>query len=394
MSLTIFSSSLNQFCRDYLVVNPSKSPDLSRVGPMLEAERAAIFEQLMLFGKISFKVEGENILVPVLINTFGLHGLESLIEQDAIGFTLWTPVVTYMISDNPGLMPLQFGTHNSPAHSDPQASLELGYKWMTSQLPRRERRGLTKKLLKHYEIPPPELAQGAVGLAVSAYRSGKLATIGFEPTTPIEELVLPQRKLLCGYAAETLEYAFMVQRNMTSYSNYHYFGLLQDSAHKLASGLKIAKDFSELAIIENFPDFKALITQMEEPFRALPKLRATRNAVRFRKWLAAVKSSDVALPISKEYVEAIADAQSFFETKTGRFVKSIGLTSLGLAVGAAAADVAGAVTGAVIAKVLEPAADYSLDLVDEFLLNGLMKGWTPKMFFDDLEKLRRKSSGP
>ena len=116
--------------------------------------------------------------------------------------------------------------------------------------------------------------------------------------------------------------------------------------------------------------------------------------MRFRKWLAAVKSSDVALPISKEYVEAIADAQSFFETKTGRFVKSIGLTSLGLAVGAAAADVAGAVTGAVIAKVLEPAADYSLDLVDEFLLNGLMKGWTPKMFFDDLEKLRRKSSGP
>jgi hypothetical protein len=31
-----------------------------------------------------------------------------------------------------------------------------------------------------------------------------------------------------------------------------------------------------------------------------------------------------------------------------------------------------------------------LDLVDEFLLSGLTKGWSPKMFFDDLEKLRRR----
>ncbi|WP_050453458.1 hypothetical protein [Candidatus Burkholderia verschuerenii] len=49
--------------------------------------------------------------------------------------------------------------------------------------------------------------------------------------------------------------------------------------------------------------------------------------------------------------------------------------------------------GAVIAgslalsKVLDPLADVSLDLLDTFVLDGLTKGWTPKIFFDDLERL-------
>ena len=36
-----------------------------------------------------------------------------------------------------------------------------------------------------------------------------------------------------------------------------------------------------------------------------------------------------------------------------------------------------------------PAVDFTLDLLDEFLLEGLRKGWHPRMFFNDLRKLEK-----
>ena len=45
--------------------------------------------------------------------------------------------------------------------------------------------------------------------------------------------------------------------------------------------------------------------------------------------------------------------------------------------------------GGVAAQAAGPAVEFALDLLDEFLLDGLRKGWHPRMFFDDLRKLDR-----
>jgi hypothetical protein len=37
-------------------------------------------------------------------------------------------------------------------------------------------------------------------------------------------------------------------------------------------------------------------------------------------------------------------------------------------------------------KVVDPVVDLGLDLLDTYVLDGLTKGWTPKLFFDDLER--------
>jgi hypothetical protein len=34
----------------------------------------------------------------------------------------------------------------------------------------------------------------------------------------------------------------------------------------------------------------------------------------------------------------------------------------------------------------EPLADLGLDLLDSFLLDGLLRGWTPQLFFSDLQQ--------
>ena len=49
-------------------------------------QKDALFEQLLLFDKITFKVYGENLLIPVLISFFGEKGFDALVEQGAINF--------------------------------------------------------------------------------------------------------------------------------------------------------------------------------------------------------------------------------------------------------------------------------------------------------------------
>ena len=70
----------------------------------MKEQNASIFEQLLLFDKITFKVHGENILVPFLISQLGQDAFEALLDQEAIGFTLWTAVVTSLVQDTPGVV--------------------------------------------------------------------------------------------------------------------------------------------------------------------------------------------------------------------------------------------------------------------------------------------------
>jgi hypothetical protein len=71
------------------------------------------------------------------------------------------------------------------------------------------------------------------------------------------------------------------------------------------------------------------------------------------------------------------------------------MASIGAVVGhAAEGTIPAALAGGLIAQGAGPVADFSLDLLDEFLLDGLSKGWQPRIFFDELRKLERGESSP
>ena len=349
-------------------------------------QQANIFEQFLLFDKISFKVYGENLVAPFLLRFLGQRGLETMIDQEAIEFTLWTPKVTYLLSDLPGIDPLQSGNVNSPAHSDPDQSIELGIRFMNPAPSRGVRRHLTKKLRRLYKLPRDTLAQEAVGLAHSSLRSGKLRLLGFPDTAnDIRSIKQEERKRLCECATELLEYSYLLESRMSSYSVFHFYSLFNHTASKLQSHGRIAQNFTTIATLEGIPDLKSLFNSMREPFAQLPKLRAKRNSVKFRDWLANASCTDQG--IIKEYLNSLDAPKGFFETKTGKVTKSIVMTAIGTGAGAAIAGAEGAVGGAAVARVLEPVAELGLDLVDEFLLAGLTKGWNPRLFFGELEKL-------
>lgn len=64
------------------------------------------------------------------------------------------------------------------------------------------------------------------------------------------------------------------------------------------------------------------------------------------------------------------------------------MTGIGTGIGALIGGFEGALGGAAVGKAVDAGADWALDVIDEFLVSGLTRGWSPGMFFDDLGKLR------
>ncbi|MEB0276868.1 hypothetical protein, partial [Cryobacterium sp. 5B3] len=51
---------------------------------------------------------------------------------------------------------------------------------------------------------------------------------------------------------------------------------------------------------------------------------------------------------------------------------------------------AAAMLGAAGGKLMECAADVGLDMLDEHLLDGVLKGWTPRVFIEKLSQANRE----
>lgn len=386
---TLYQKDLNKYCQDFLVTNNNKvSP--SRFLQETDKIYKSLFEQLLLFNTVSFNVYGENIPLCVLLNVFGLKNFEALLEQGAIKFTLWNQLITHLVDHIDGIDPLQHGTLTSGPHSDPEQSIELGFNWMKNQPMRSDKRRLIRKVRDLYEMPEKSISSDAVNLTRSIYNSGKLDVYGFMgKMVELQKLDRQGRATLGKCAEEILQYKYMLSSGMTSYDNFEFYKIFNNSNQKIHSALQLENNFTSLCKLENIPDLKAVYSELENPFDTLSSLRAKRTSKKFRQWLEECTSNDDSLEITKEYVDAIARRKGFFETKTGKFSKTISMSIVGAGVGTLIAGPVGALAGAGALRATEPLADIGLDLLDEFVLDGILKGWTPKIFFEDIHKIRQ-----
>jgi len=178
---------------------------------------------------------------------------------------------------------------------------------------------------------------------------------------------------------------------MASYSNFEFYQMFNDSNKKIHEAAKLQSDFNELSQLEDIPNLQNLFVEISHPFDRILKLRNKSSSRKFRTWISECNNSESGIEITKEYVDAIANSKGFFQTRTGRFTKNVAMSTIGAGVGMLVAGPAGAAGGVGIAKLLEPAADFGLDMLDEFVLSGLTKGWTPKMFFSDISQLKKSN---
>lgn len=399
MAQNVFQSSLNDVCRRYLVGNAPIAPaERFSMAAAFNEQRAMLFEQIMLFDKITFTVHGENILIPMLIRFLGEKALEELIEQDAIAFVLWTPFVGFVTQNIPGLVGLVHGNLDSPAHVDPQQSLELGLKWLPEPLSYRAKKRLVKKALPLYiDNPKPYLSGNAVEVVKSAFLSGRYKQFGLNPEgkEKLDNLSKDERKTLSKCAEDLLQYRYLMENRMTSFSEYKFFSPLWDSIDRFRLAFNITSGFNQIAAVESFPNLRALSFEINAPLAHLPRLRQSRNASRFRQWLETSAATSVDQDIAKDYIDAIANRKGLFDSAPAKFIKSIALASVGVVLGGLVGGVEGAAIGAAAAPTVSHMAvdgltHLGLDLVDSFALDAIAHGWSPRMFFDDLRRFRAK----
>jgi hypothetical protein len=383
MGKLVLNKSLNDFSRKYLVKGNEPSINDAMMLPS-EFERVIneVAEQLLYHDGISFKVYGENIPLTILINTFGTKGVEELLEQKAIEFVLWTPAVTYIVDDIPGLLPLQSGTLNSKAHCDPEESATLGLNWMQYPLPRKTRRYLVRKITKAYKLPDPGIPKYAVEFGYQGYKDNIFAQFGLPNGKSLEELDKAERAKLCSFSDECLELAILSSFKYDSIESKRLTELNRTEFQRLHHA-KVIEDVADYIFkIENVPNFKELIVQGFIDIKQIPKIRSNNSSVKFRSWISKYDSNTSSEDIVKEYLNSIVNSKGIFDTPKGKFLKTLGVTAFSGAVGCLIGGEIGLLVGATASKIAESFIDLGLNLLDAYVFEGLTKGWSPRHYID------------
>lgn len=385
----VFNDRLNDFARKYLIKGNEHLIKNPKAFP-LEYQNVinSVSEQLLMHDGISFKVYGENIPLALLILNFGVKGTEELIEQGALEFVLWNPGVTYAIDDIPGIYPLQsMQKFTSSVHSDPEASIMSGLNFMKEPLPRRTRRNITRKVLKHYKIPPATLSNNATDFGHSGYKNNLFEDFGLPKTKELTEFSLSERKKLHSLANQCLELTFLSLYQYSSYNSFELMKLNRKEFWNLKNAKAVEEVVDTIFNIEKIPDFNKMISSGMLNIRDIPRFRKTRGSKQFRTWITQVSHQTDKSDIIKEYIDSIVNSKTFFQTSPGKFTRAVGVTTLGVTGGLLAGPI-GAVSGTVIGGI----ADLGISLFDTYILDHIIKGWNPRYYIDHQVRPLLKSS--
>lgn len=390
----IFNTELNDLCRKYLIKGPVELThnETLEFPKKYNEIKSSIFESFILNKEINFKIEGENIPLCVLVNEIGLRGIEELIDDNALSFTLWEPMIFHMTDKIDGLIPIAAGRYNSGPYVDPEESINLGLGFMRSPLKKGEIRSLTRKIRDLYLFVPKGIENDCVSITMSALESGKLESLGLPAQDKINNnLSAEEKNTLSKCASDLLSYKYLVRKHASASPTSNVQILLNDSIKK---PLAMSKEniFSAILKLEDFPDIKASFQSMGLPMDELIRVRKNKNSKKFRKWLNTFNSISDPIEAQRYYLESIQNPKGLFDSFLGKSTKSIAMMILGAYVGAQVDTSIGPYVGALGSKVAGPITDYILDMADEYLLAELTKGWTPKIFIDDIKQLSFKYS--
>jgi len=341
-----------------------------------------IGEILMRHDRVCFSVYGENLIAPALIKAFGVNGLLSLLEQKAIGFALQSSIITHLVSDIPGVHPLQHGRLNSPSHSDPHASVADGLGRMVEKPDGDTLRRLQQALADSYLATDLDLAPEAVSLAHDGYGLGRFSGLGLPPNKELVKLDKSERALLARFATELRDLAFLSHFKMETVDELVITRVCDDSLAKLTEARKLASAEAQLFQIENVPSFAQLLASRVISVTDIPTMRQNPHASRFRRWLRDATESADAADIARQYLDAVTRRKGIFNSTTGKIGKTLGVSALSTAAGALIGGPVGAAVGGTIGAAIPTVLDVSLDVIDEFVLGRVLEGWSPRNYFD------------
>lgn len=385
---SLFAKGLDAVCSKWLKNTAPADERVIRRELALQFLDAA--ETLILSPRVTFKVYGENVVLPLLTKRFGYAGVQKLLEEGALEFVLWRPLVTYTDEASllaQGIHPLQSGDLNSPAHSDPAASVELGMNGWGKEIPKAQSAPLIKLATERTRVPKLGIAQGVIGAVTSAHAEGSLSELGVPRDLPLHETSRDQRLRLAEFAENAVEALVLLERGYDLYEGADAWRALVRVMHLLRSAESIRKAAEQVLALERLPSVQSLVLNGAITFEDVLRIRDLPETVAFRRWLwkeGAKGGTDIA----QAYLAAMApkvDVKQKGWFKTARLtIVNIVSTGVGAAVGVALGGPVGGVLGAAAGPVLSTAASVVVSAVDTFAVEKALEKENPRRFANDV----------
>ena len=157
---------------------------------------------LMRHEGICFSVYGENMIIPLLLQAYGLRGLRTLLEQGAISFWLERDMVMYLETPLKGVGPLASGKQSTGVHADAGESVAESFRRSTKVYESKGLRKLKDALVQSYVSIGHSFAPHAVAFGHQGYELGRFKFAGLDPGVPLHELDTAGRKTLAHLAQD------------------------------------------------------------------------------------------------------------------------------------------------------------------------------------------------
>jgi len=141
--------------------------------------------------------------------------------------------------------------------------------------------------------------------------------------------------------------------------------LLKDKLIRAGVGSNYLDGFVSLLELNNIPDIGKAITDDNISLLDIWKIRKKRTSKDFRKWLRKATNKD-ARNIERLYVSSLGNKA---------LIDSLPLRAIRFAITS-------------IASAVSPAIGLPLGIVDSFFVNKWLSGYSPKLFLDELSKIR------
>jgi len=389
--MTVFNAGLNTFANNYIIKRQGEDEQNLAATFHIEYNKclSQIVEQLLLFDKVSIKVHAENLPLVILLNELGTKAVLQLAEEGVIEFIHWTQTLTTIQQDDHiGRMhPLQSGTYTSSVHIDPAESVKLSFERMRNPPTRKLRRDIERKLAQLYRPLEKQISEQSIEIVSSAYSSNKMAHLGLPNTKDISWLNHGERMKLLQLADSVLETSVLSLNQYSSYDDYAYYAIAEPGFERITKAVHISGNFQTILGVEQLPDIGLLLAERKIELKNLITLRNKKISRQFRKWLNEKSVTEDSEYIIGQYVNEVTGHKGFFETRKGKLIKVLSMFGITTGLGAAGGGAVGSLLGAGAGVVAEKLSDIGLDLVDTYLLDGLLKGWQPKMFFDAYKKI-------
>jgi hypothetical protein len=399
---TIFNTQLEQYSLRYLsksVPTPSGREYIPAFQKRLVL--AELFEQLLLFDRVAIKVDcWNNWPLSFLISELGLNRVEELLEYDILQLVLWTPAITaktgtQLKPGGPidtstvfGTPPLVSGYISSP-HTDPEYSITIALQRLGYLHPERKKIFI-KKASGQYILPNNNFASQSKNIILDAYGQNRLEPFGLPSNKAPEQLDHLERIKLLNLSGDVLETAILAQHNFKSFNNYNYYNLTRQSIEHIESALRVSRNTSAALKIDNVADIRTLVLEKRLPFETVYRLRYKPTVKEYRKWINSISEKTDGDAFTKEYLNEIEGKNRASQSFTGKFIRNLVLFAAGAGLGAVLGTTKEDI---LLGGLVSQGASYGLGLFDTFVLDGILRGWNPRLFVGELESHINEQNG-